>query len=224
MSKLSKEIIQEFIKRKHFKSEQAAANFISKIKINEGLDCTQNAVAQIAAKIKGFSIAKRLKKEDKIPNNFSEIVDKYTNKTKVNYKKQIIIKKVGKENPYDFPLTKFKLNSGLTEDCAPIFKKPFRGAIKEALLNLEDHIRSKINSEEDGKNLITEARNKGVFKRKKSSESEGLFFLYSGTIAWLRNPPNHRKLKYGKEEAIKIILFADYLIELFNQLCLENRI
>ena len=124
----------------------------------------------------------------------------------------------------NFPLSAFNLHAGLTEDCGPVFKKPFRSAIREALLNLEEKIRAKIGSDEDGHNLITEAKNKGVFKRNKSSESTGLYFLYSGAIMWLRNPPNHRKLKYGKEEALKIIVFTDYLIQLFDQLCSENNI
>lgn len=82
MSKLSKEILQEFIKRGHFKSEPAVKNFISFIKTNEGLDCTQPAAAQVAAKIKGFSIAKRLKKDDKVPSNIADIVEKYRKKKK----------------------------------------------------------------------------------------------------------------------------------------------
>ncbi|PJE81517.1 hypothetical protein COU58_02045 [Candidatus Pacearchaeota archaeon CG10_big_fil_rev_8_21_14_0_10_32_42] len=57
---------------------------------------------------------------------------------------------------------------------------------------------------------------------RKFAESKGLYFLYSGAIMWLRNPPNHKKLKYGKEEAIKIILFTDYLIKLFDELYNTN--
>ena len=60
MSKLTNEIIQEFIKRGYFKSEGAVKNFISQVKTDEGLDCTQPAAAQVAAKIKGFSIKRRL--------------------------------------------------------------------------------------------------------------------------------------------------------------------
>ena len=92
MSNLTKEIIQEFIKRGHFKSEGAVKNFISSIKTNEGLDCTQPAVAQVAAKIKGFSIARRLKKDDKVPTNLSEIVNKYKSKNS-NYIEEKVLKK-----------------------------------------------------------------------------------------------------------------------------------
>jgi len=78
---LSEDIINEFIKRGHFASRQAIKNFVSKIKTNEGLSCSQNAVAQVAAKIKGFSVARRLKKGDRVPSNISEIVEKYARKS-----------------------------------------------------------------------------------------------------------------------------------------------
>ncbi len=79
---LSEEIINEFIKRGHFASKQSVKNFVSRIKTNEGLSCSQNSVAQVAAKIKGFSVARRLKKEDKVPSNISEIVAKYSKNNK----------------------------------------------------------------------------------------------------------------------------------------------
>ncbi|MBS3077363.1 hypothetical protein J4233_03760 [Candidatus Pacearchaeota archaeon] len=95
MSKLTNEIIQEFIKRGYFKSEGAVKNFISQVKTDEGLDCTQPAAAQVAAKIKGFSIKRRLKKEDKGPSNLSEIVEKYRNKNSNSSSK---VKKLNKPN------------------------------------------------------------------------------------------------------------------------------
>ena len=134
---------------------------------------------------------------------------------------QLVTKKVGKENPYDFPLSKFNLHSSLTKDCSPLFKAPYRGAIKEALLNLECHIGAKLESDKHGRDLISYAKEEGIFKRRELSEAEGLYFLYSGAISWLRNPPNHKRERYGKEEAIKIILFTDYLIQLFDQLYSE---
>ncbi|MBI2105623.1 hypothetical protein HYT56_02165 [Candidatus Woesearchaeota archaeon] len=86
-SGLSKEIVNEFIKRGHFTSEQSVKNLISKIKTDEGLSCSQNAVAQVVAKIKGFSVARRLKKEDKVPPNISEIVAKYARNNRGNNSK-----------------------------------------------------------------------------------------------------------------------------------------
>jgi len=103
---LNKNIVKEFIERCHFKSDKSVENFISKIKTNEGLDCSQNAVAQVAAKIKGFSIAHRLKKEDKVPNNLAEIVGKYSKKfkgspTQMEYKKDFSKKAVKSQSPLE---------------------------------------------------------------------------------------------------------------------------
>lgn len=79
MSKLSTDILNEFLKRGKFKSPGSVKNYISKIKNTECPHATQNAAAQVAAQIKGFSIAKKLKKEDKltIPANIADIVAKY---------------------------------------------------------------------------------------------------------------------------------------------------
>lgn len=95
MSKLAPEIIREFLKKTEMKSEQSVRNFVSKIKIKECPKATQNAAAQIAALIKGFSVAKKLKKEDKetLPANLSEIIERYKKKRievgKREYKKLI---------------------------------------------------------------------------------------------------------------------------------------
>lgn len=192
---------------------------INNLKKKRGHDITRRDAALLLASTNEIDISKFASSE-----KLKEIRELKNKEYKIETKKQIIIKKSGKGSPYDFPLTKFNLNKHLTRDCSSLFKKPYRGAIKEALLSLEEYIRTKIGSDKDGRNLIGEARGKGVFERKKNSEKEGLYFLYAGAISWLRNPPSHRKLEYKKEEAIKIILFADYLIKLFDQLCLENNI
>lgn len=200
-------------------SKRAVDLRIGKIKELRGHDITRKDAALLLASVNGIDISEFASSE-----KLREIRNLKDEEYKIEVKKQIIKRKIGKESPYDFPLTKFNLNKNLTQDCSSLFKKPYRGAIKEALLSLEEQIRDKIGSDKDGRNLIGEARRKGVFKRKKNSEEEGLYFLYAGAISWLRNPPSHRKLKYEKEEAIKIILFTDYLIKLFDQLCLENNI
>ena len=69
-----------------------------------------------------------------------------------------------------------------------------------------------------GEKLITEAKTREVFKRKLKGEEDGLFFMYMGAIKWLRNPSGHRKIKYTKEDSIKIVLYADFLIKLFEDL------
>jgi hypothetical protein len=35
---------------------------------------------------------------------------------------------------------------------------------------------------------------------------------------WIRNPSAHKKIAYTKEEALKIVIFVDYLIKLFEGL------
>jgi hypothetical protein len=124
-------------------------------------------------------------------------------------------------SPYDISLRAFQIDEELVRDCK--MTKPYRAAIREATLTLETRIRKRLNLPDDviGKDLIIEARKRGVFKRPVAAEEEGLFFLYCGTIAWLRNPPSHKKVEYGKDEAVKIILFIDYLLKLFDRLCQE---
>jgi len=52
-----------------------------------------------------------------------------------------------------------------------------------------------------------------------TKNQEGLQLLYRGAFQWLRNPPGHRKIEYSKQNAVKIVLFSDYLIRLFDDLC-----
>lgn len=58
----------------------------------------------------------------------------------------------------------------------------------------------------------------GVFKRNVPAEERGLAMLFRGSIMWLRNPLGHKKIEYTKEETMKIVLFADYLVKLFDDL------
>jgi hypothetical protein len=98
MSTLSQDIIKEFLKKTDLKSKQSVRNFVSKIKIKECPNATQNAAAQVAALIKNFSVAKKLKKEDRItlPNNLAEIIERYKGRTVEIEKKRI--KKVFKKS------------------------------------------------------------------------------------------------------------------------------
>ena len=96
---------------------------------------------------------------------------------------------------------------------------------QEAFLTLETRIRKILGLLEDcyGINLIQKAEEAGVFKRTVKSEENGLKMLYRGAILWFRNPPGHKKVKYDKKEAIELILFADYLIKLFEKLVKTNK-
>ena len=42
--------------------------------------------------------------------------------------------------------------------------------------------------------------------------------LFRSAVMWIRNPPGHRKVNYDKESALKLVLYADYLIKLFDDL------
>lgn len=126
--------------------------------------------------------------------------------------------KKDERSPYDTPLAKYDIDSELVRDCK--MQKPYRKAVSEALLTLETRIRKKLGLDDTfyGTALISEAKKMGAFDRKVSAEAEGLFMLYMGAIKWLRNPSGHRKIEYSKEDALKIVLFTDHLIQLFENL------
>ena len=126
--------------------------------------------------------------------------------------------KTEKDSPYDYPLSKFNVDKKLIKNCK--MTKPYREAVREAALELEVRIRNKLklSPECTGKHLILQAKKMEIFQRSVSSESDGLFFTYMGAFQWLRNPPGHQQVHYTKEEAIKIILYFDYLIKLFDNL------
>lgn len=225
---LKKEIINIFNKDKGWKIQTTRDN-ISRFKIKYCSNCTQNASAYILGLAMDVKVWRKLNKEDResLPNNISEIVERYKTDKNLELKKhkketKIITKNVGKESPYDFPLSKFNIDEELIQDCKLV--KPYRGGIREALLTLETKIKKKLKTKNNGKPLIQECKSRGVFDREEQSEKEGLFFLFMGAIEWLRNPPSHNKINYSKEDAIKIILFTDHLIKLFYELCNKNNI
>jgi len=76
---LNKEIISIFSEKLDLK-EQTIRDQISRFKIKECPNCTQNATAYILGQVRGVKVWGKLNKEDKesLPQNVSEIVDKYT--------------------------------------------------------------------------------------------------------------------------------------------------
>ena len=129
------------------------------------------------------------------------------------YKKETVEK-----SPYDYSLSKFNIDAELVVDCR--IQKPYRKAVSEALLTLETRIRSTLGLSDTltGASLVTEAKKQEVFKRIVPAEEEGLYFMFMGAFKWLRNPTGHRKINYTKENAIKMVLYTDYLIKLFDDL------
>lgn len=118
------------------------------------------------------------------------------------------------------------LDKELIRDCFPL-KKPYRNQAGEAMLTVETRMkkRLKLKRSRVGIDIIDDARRLSVFKRKGSlSEEQGIELLFRGSVLGIRNVLSHNKPKMNKEEAIKIILFADYLLKLFETQCKKNRI
>jgi len=124
-------------------------------------------------------------------------------------------------DPFTISLFKFNLFSDLARECK--VRKPYSKEINQAVLNLEVFMRKRMGLDESvyGIKVVDEANKMNIFTRKIKSESEGLSFLYRAAILWLRNSGAHKKKGAEKEECFKIILFTDYLIKLFDELC-EN--
>jgi len=116
------------------------------------------------------------------------------------------------------------LDKEIIRDCFPL-NKPYRIQAGEALLTVETRMKKKLRlRKKTGTDIIADAKRMGVFKSNDPSEEEGMQLLFRGSVLSLRNILHHNKPKMSKEEAIKIILFADYLIKLFEMQCKKNKI
>ena len=185
---------------------------------------SKEVALDVVASQNGIDVHSILQKEGKYEElkDFQDAVSKFDFENDNARKKSLITQTKhdvrGEKSPYDIPLVKYNIDSELIRDCK--IQKPYRKAIGEALLTLETRIRSQMKLPDSftGSDLIAETRKKGIFKRTVSAEEQGLFFMFMGAFMWLRNPPSHRKIEYSKEEAVKIILFTDYLLRLFDDL------
>ncbi len=118
------------------------------------------------------------------------------------------------------------LDKELVRDCFPL-KKPYRNQASEALLTLETRMKKKLKLKRSrvGIDIIDDAQRIGVFKVKGApGEEHGVGLLFRGTVLGIRNVLGHNKPKVSKEETIKIILLADYLLKLFENQCKKNKI
>lgn len=117
------------------------------------------------------------------------------------------------------------LDRELIRDCFPL-QKPYRKQAGEALLTVETRMRDKLKLPHShvGIEIIDDAKRLEVFKRDDPAEAQGVELLFRGSVLGLRNILHHTKVKMDKEEATKVILFADYLLKLFERLCKENKI
>ena len=117
------------------------------------------------------------------------------------------------------------LEPSIRNDCFPP-RKPYRKDVGEAYLTLEDFLRRELDLARGlvGIKLVSAAATKGLFNREVEAERNGLVSLFNGAFGWLRNTSHHSKENTSKEDAIKMILFADHLIKLVRRLKLENNI
>jgi len=110
------------------------------------------------------------------------------------------------------------IDSELVRDCFPL-RKPYRVQAGEAFLTLENVIKRELSLPDTatGTDCVAAANSKGVFKRTVPSETQGLVQLYNSAFLWYRNIYHHKKDDVPKEEALKAIFHADYLIKLFRK-------
>lgn len=200
---------------------------ITSRRVNQIIKETQDRYRIVDRDIAGYVLAFEKKinlKKHLEPELIKEVQDAMQNGPKLEYKSgngktQVKNNEIKEEkSPYDLPLGKYSIDSELIADCK--IQKPYRKSVSEALLTLETRIRKTLGLPDTciGVDLISEAQKKGIFKRNVPAEEQGLVMLYKGSIMWLRNPPVHKKVGYTKEEAVKIVLFTDYLIKLFDEL------
>ncbi len=115
-------------------------------------------------------------------------------------------------------LDQLDVDSVIKSDCFPL-RKPYRTHVGEAYLTVENFIKQELRLPDSlvGTDLVSEAVKKGLFDRSVNSEKEGLALLFRGAVLWLRNPAHHRKGDMPREDALKMILFADYLLKLVRR-------
>lgn len=194
---------------------------INQVKAKTGNSISQEVALDVVASQAGLNVSKLLKKEGRADElrNFMGVMAKFDfgNNVARKPKIQIVEKRIDK-SPYDLPLSKYNIDQELIDDCK--IKRPYRNAVSEAMLTLETRIRKQLALPDSltGVALIDEAQKRGIFKRTVLSEEQGLAMLFRGAVMWVRNPSGHRKVNYSKADSIKMVLFADYLIRLFDDL------
>ena len=218
---INKKIMVEICKRT---SKRTAYRKISMIQQKAGHSISRDTSACVLASQLHIDIHKLLQDDEEQLSRVQHVLPifNFENRKDTRQQKQnSSAKKSTKDTPYDYPLSKFNLDTELVKNCK--IHPPYRTAIKEAALVLETRIRDKLKlgPEYTGVSLVKKAKREDLFKRPVRSEAEGLLFTYMGVFQWIRNPPGHRKIHYTKEEAIKIVLYIDYLIKLLDDLINE---
>jgi hypothetical protein len=145
----------------------------------------------------------------------SELKKKGIKSARPKYTKEPPAEKVIKIIDLEKALDQLDMDPVIKKDCFPL-RKPYRTQVGEAYLTLENFIKQELQLPDSsvGIDVVSEAAKKGLFNRSVNSEREGLNHVFRGAVLWLRNPAHHRKGDMSKEEALKMILFADYLTKL----------
>lgn len=122
-------------------------------------------------------------------------------------------------------LDDLKVERAIKRDCFPL-RQPYRKDVGEAYLTLENVMKDELGIQHarNMMDVVAQARATGLFKRTEQSEEDGLGQLFNASALWLRNPPHHRKDVIPKDDALKMILFADYLIKLVKHQKKLNKI
>jgi uncharacterized protein (TIGR02391 family) len=119
------------------------------------------------------------------------------------------------------------IDDELRDDCSKLLKnnETYIDAIRRANVVLETRLLSVIGSTGNekslhGTNLVRYALAPNTGKlilSDEPNEQDGVFQLFSGAFAFIRNPPAHKKVQYSEIEAWRIISFIDYLLLLLKQ-------
>ena len=115
----------------------------------------------------------------------------------------------------------------LRNDCAELLenRKYYIDAIRRAGVVLEERLKKAIEgtgteNPQYGASLVRCALAKDTGKlviSDISNEQDGVFQLFSGAFAFVRNPPAHKKMQYTELEAWQTINLIDYLLSLLRQ-------
>jgi len=115
----------------------------------------------------------------------------------------------------------------LRNDCAKLLenRETYIDAIRRANVVLEERLKKAVNDPgaekaQYGGSLVRYALVKDTGKlviTDNSNEQDGVFQLFNGAFAFVRNPPAHKKVQYDELEAWHIISLIDYLLLLLRQ-------
>ena len=119
------------------------------------------------------------------------------------------------------------MDEELRNDCAELLenRKYYIDAIRRASVVLEERLKKAVEGTgaenlQYGASLVRYALAKDTGKLVISdifNEQDGVFQLFSGAFAFVRNPPAHKKVQYTELEAWQTISLIDYLLLLLRQ-------